>query len=602
MRTILVISAICLCFYSQGQNSFRKFLGVPQGYANKAIDMSKSPDGGFYVLESRLFEKDNTCTIILSKLNALGDSVWSLKFNGNQLNSEATAMYVNPDNGNVLVAYQQSVGAFSDTRIALVNNSGSIHGDTIYSLNINEFEDVSSITKSHDGGFVLSINAGKKNETYSGYLVKIKSDFNIDWKMKDSTTTISKVIYHSSGSYVCVGAEKMARYNLFGNKLWEKSWPNISFNSLSELSDSSIIAVCQGVSMQMITVSPLGKEILKKDFSGSGSPAIYPIFYAISESADKKLLLAGSNNAGTAREYFFAKTDKNGNIEWRRTFYGPTVDYVNRFVAITSLSNKGIALLAKYDNTEDGYDDRSAFYVTDSMGIVRKLSIDKEVFKFDKPIYFDDGKGGKGSITFSQLGSLKKLNINLYVDSITQPSASGVRFIKRFADIQVDSASGFKAEMNFPIYQDELNGIQPGALSFQRYDALNSKWSTIDARSITPSIGTSYIANLKQITQFSRWTMGWSVNSVEKAVTKNAGIHCYPNPGNGLINLQFTTEIPQVFKVQILDLRGSVVIENDFIKNTSGTVQINTEQLLKGSYFVKIIAANNVSVLKYICD
>lgn len=562
--------------------------------------MALAKDGGFYVLESRLFEKDNSCNILLTKLNASGDSVWSVNFNGNQFNPDATAMHIIPDNENILLGYQHTNGPFSDTKFALINSAGKIQGDTIYTLDINDFEDITSITGAHDGGFVMSMNAGKKNNNPAGYLVKVKANLSFDWKIVDTTSAISKVIYHSSGSYITIGGEKMTRYNLTGTKVWKKIWPNIHFNNLTEISDSSIIAVCQGVSMQMVKVSPTGKELLKKDYSGTGNPAIYPNFYAISETNDKRLLLAGSNNAGTSREYFFAKTSKNGTVEMSRTFYGPTVDYVNRFVSVKSLKNNKIALLAKFDNNGDGYDDRSAFYLTDSLGIVRKLSVDKDFFQIDKPIVFDDGKGGKGSLTFSQLGSLNKFKLTLYVDSIAPNTLPEIRFIKRFADIDLDSASGYKAEMNFPIYQDELRGIQPGALTFLRFEKSNNAWQSINVRSIAPSLGTSYIANLKQITQFSRWSMGYGVNSIKNLSTKSLSFKCYPNPGKSEISILFESSIPRNFKAQIIDVHGSIIGEKVFNDNISQTVILNEQNLVKGSYFIKITESDKVSILKYL--
>jgi hypothetical protein len=600
MKKLLLLNLFLLVFsLCYSQNSFRNFLPTVPGYSNKAIDLKLTNDGGFVILESQLYDKDNTCKILLTKLNAAGNPIWTKTFNSQQLSSEAAAMVVDPFNENILVAFQGRSGMFTDTKFGLVNNNGSLIGDTIYTLDIDELEEVTSIAKSKDGGFVLTINAGKQTGNSFGNLIKLKSDLSLDWKIKDSSNSYSKVIGHSSGAFICIGNEKMIKYNSIGGKVWEKVWLNINLNGLTEISDSSILAVCQGVPMQLIKVSPSGNELFKKDYSGTGSPAIYPTFYDITETVDKKLILAGSNNAGTLREYFVIKTSNTGAIEWSRTFHGPTIEYVNRFVSVKFLKNKGLALLAKFDNNVDGYDDRSAFYLTDSIGIVRRLSVDKDQINIDKPIIYDDGKGGKGSLTFSQVGNLNKLKINIFADSIATPASPDFRFIKRFIDIDIDTASGYKAEMNFTVYQDELNGIQPGALIFQRFDELNNQWQSINARSIVPSFGTSYIANLKQITQFSRWTMGWGVNNVSD-LTNKPSIKCYPNPGNGNFYLDFGTPIAQEIKIEIINMQGVTMFEETYQSQSSNILNISNKHLASGLYQIKVINANKVSLLKYV--
>jgi len=66
------------------------------------------------------------------------------------------------------------------------------------------------------------------------------------------------------------------------------------------------------------------------------------------------------------------------------------------------------------------------------------------------------------------------------------------------------------------------------------------------------------------------------------------GVSIYPNPSNGVVNIEMNTTIG---RVTVIDVKGTVVIES-VLNNNTGT--LNTSTLANGIYFLRIVTPTGV--------
>lgn len=77
--------------------------------------------------------------------------------------------------------------------------------------------------------------------------------------------------------------------------------------------------------------------------------------------------------------------------------------------------------------------------------------------------------------------------------------------------------------------------------------------------------------------------------SVPETRTENNKITVYPNPVDKKLNISYYSETPGITQVQIFNIAGQLIYENNFCtQNTNNTNTINTEFLSRGSYTLRI--------------
>jgi hypothetical protein len=74
---------------------------------------------------------------------------------------------------------------------------------------------------------------------------------------------------------------------------------------------------------------------------------------------------------------------------------------------------------------------------------------------------------------------------------------------------------------------------------------------------------------------------------------KDVDFSIYPNPTNGVLNINIANVTGTLNKIELMDVSGKLVTEIPF--TSQKLVSYNTSHLSKGTYFVRIQAGNNSS-------
>ena len=206
-----------------------RYISAPHSWdeANSIVIDSNS---NIYVIGGATFEQ-NTFYAIFHKYSANGKLIWAKNFNDNiSINSVGVQVVLNSKE-DAIIGYNQS-----SAKIAKYSSSGdslwtvSIHDDTSsYDVNylaIDKYDNIyAAITQAYWNGGDLPVT--------KIVLVKISNSGEIIWRKQFNGNNIKKTTFDREGNLILLATEaKIMKFNLEGDTLWTKQYPNIG-----ELSD-----------------------------------------------------------------------------------------------------------------------------------------------------------------------------------------------------------------------------------------------------------------------------------------------------------------------------------------------------------------------------
>jgi hypothetical protein len=135
-------------------------------------------------------------------------------------------------------------------------------------------------------------------------------------------------------------------------------------------------------------------------------------------------------------------------------------------------------------------------------------------------------------------------------------------------------------------------------------DYIQKEWTEVNLNSIAPFDSLSFTFASSDVGEFGINTplqfcidnISYStyINGVAKTISTST-INIFPNPSNGLINLNLSRK--EGGTIEVLDATGRVV----FSKSTVNEIeQINLEKLVNGVYFVRLTTPLNIYTNKFI--
>ena len=91
------------------------------------------------------------------------------------------------------------------------------------------------------------------------------------------------------------------------------------------------------------------------------------------------------------------------------------------------------------------------------------------------------------------------------------------------------------------------------------------------------------------------------ISTVEEELSLASTVTMFPNPTQGLSNLQFTTTVAEIATLEVINLLGETVIRESFGSLPAGThrVELNLEDAKAGVYLVNLNAGGQTTTLRF---
>jgi hypothetical protein len=299
------------------------------GYVAQARSMCQSNDGGYMLVGQTQATNTSPTQALIIRVDSAGSMLWNRTYGGTNM-SLLLGIVQTSDLGFVVA------GTLNVTTekfwLFKIDSSGNVLWENTYGGTYNE--ELYAMTQTNDGGYLLtglttSFDSGSQSDLW---MVKTDSSGTAQWTQRYGTNGNDcgyGVVQTGDGGYVLTGQTNtnycwLVRADSAGLMQWNKTFGS-----------------------DLLTTR--GQKLVQTNDSG----------YAICGYAN---LVQGGNN-----DFYLAKTDSSGNLEWNKTFGGEGQEFGRAIVK----SNDGGYVLAGYTETY-GAGVRDAWLVkTDSNGTMQ---------------------------------------------------------------------------------------------------------------------------------------------------------------------------------------------------------------------------------------
>ncbi len=251
----------------------------------------------------------------------------------------AIAGAVNANDGTVTTwhqGYDNFGHPLPDLYVVKVDAEGVMQWQT--ALGTSGPDEALAITATTDGGFAV---AGFSNGDF--WIIKLDSNGSLQWENLFGGTLSEfayTIIQTSDGGYAVGGASSSSNGDVTSNYGWQDYW--------------------------LLKLDATGNLQWEQSYGGSSTDECYSVI----QTSDGGYALAGSANSADhditasrgATDYWFVKTDSEGNLQWQKSFGGTGADYARSviqtldggyIIAGSTASNDG-DVTGWHENTGDG--------------------------------------------------------------------------------------------------------------------------------------------------------------------------------------------------------------------------------------------------------
>jgi hypothetical protein len=238
-------------------------------------------DGGFVIAGLKHLTTTLRNAWII-KTDSNGDTVWTTMFGG-ETNADAYHVSCTPDSGYIVTGRRYDYGEFSNAYLLKLDSEGEV--DWVQVFHESGYEEGYTVQQTSDGGYML---AGSKDITGRGwdfYLIKTDEDGTLEWSETYGGTNYDH----------CTSAQQTSDggYIMFGE------------------SDSNI----PNSSMALKTNTD-GDSIWCYNYSRSNGD----YGFSVDQCDGGGYIFGGyTNNPGYNDDYWFMRTDENGDTLWMQT-------------------------------------------------------------------------------------------------------------------------------------------------------------------------------------------------------------------------------------------------------------------------------------------
>ena len=239
-------------------------------------------DGGFIIAGTKNLTTTSRNAYII-KTNSVGDTIWSYLYGGSGGNADAYCITIDSDSSYVIAGRVFVPGHFSDVFLLKLNRDGEL--DWAHTYGDGAYQDGVCFDKAADGGFMIAGQGSVTGNSYDYYLVKTDDEGIIQWDANYggySTDVCHSVKATSDGGCILYGES------------------------------DSFIANCSWA----VRVDSLGDTLWTKLYDRSNGD----YGYSVDLTSDGGFIFGGySNNPGYRDDFWFVKTDANGDTLWSTT-------------------------------------------------------------------------------------------------------------------------------------------------------------------------------------------------------------------------------------------------------------------------------------------
>ena len=292
------------------------------------------------------------------------------------------------DNGIILTGSQQPIiGSQKDLWAIKTDNIGFSKWDKKFGGSRDE--EGRDVISTSDGGFLFIGYTWSFGNEQQVYAIKTDHHGNLEWEKSYGGTMWevgSSVVELNEGGYAITGFSNspgissgntdvlLLKINSNGDIIWLKAYGNNEYpnhergNDLVELNDGSMMIVGSrdrytsgSKNIIILRIDKFGNKIWEKELLGNDLSS--EIGYSITETLDGSFYICSSVNSEHSLEVYkpnITKIDRNGNIDWNRTFDSRGKHY-HQYRAIVSEENE-IYIVGSSIN-EDSYKNKSNAFV-----------------------------------------------------------------------------------------------------------------------------------------------------------------------------------------------------------------------------------------------
>jgi hypothetical protein len=297
-----------------------------QTYGGKSTDIGRSlvetSDGGYAIAgETNSFGagKDD---FWLVKIDSNGNMEWNRTYGGVEPD-RVYSLIETSDGGYALLGYTYVGVVNHDILLIKTDANGNMEWNRTYRGAKDEM--AYSLVETSDGGYAL---AGNTNDDF--LLVKTDLVGNIVWSKTYGAGTANSLIKTSDGGYALAGGGRLVKTDEHGNMEWNQTYSKGSIRSFVETSDGGYALAGSSptgflessfyADFYLAKTDEYGNVEWNRTYNGKGIENAYSLV----ETSDGGYALAGETATlvyGSA-DFWLVKTDDYGNVKWNQTYGG----------------------------------------------------------------------------------------------------------------------------------------------------------------------------------------------------------------------------------------------------------------------------------------
>lgn len=271
---------------------WQKTFGLPGVILDIGLSIAETKDGGYIIAG---YTDREGLQVYLIKTDGNGNLEWERTFGG-WYDDEGYSVCPTKDGGYIITGFTDTLGiGLYDVYLIKTDRNGNLEWQKVFGGPYRDYG--YSVAQTSDGGYIIVGHTDPSgNQFYDIYLIKTDENGNLEWEKRFGGSGYEyghSVKQTLEGGYIIVGSTSS-----FGTG---------------------------GYDVYLIKTDENGNLEWQKTFGGFSDDEGYSVYPTL----DSGYIITGYTQSFGAGSYdlYLIKTDKNGNLEWQKTFGGTDEDW-----------------------------------------------------------------------------------------------------------------------------------------------------------------------------------------------------------------------------------------------------------------------------------